>query len=363
MLFMRFPYKNTRIVVGMSGGVDSSVVACLLQQQGAQVIGMTICFSLPESRTRRPRCCGLQGIEDARRVCQQLGIPHYVVPLQETLEQEVIQEFCQEYAHGRTPNPCVRCNQFIKFGALLDKARALDAAYLATGHYARRQQSVRGVFKLQKAADQLKDQSYFLYRLSQKQLAHILFPLGEFTKKQVRLVARAQGLAVAEKQESQEICFIPRDNYREFLADRIGAHIKRGDFVDGQGRVLGRHQGVAFYTIGQRQGLGIAAAHPLYVVAIDAGRNTIILGKKEDCMRDGCLVSDMHWVHKPIEKKIALQVKIRYNHPGVTASVFPQKDSLRVVFKEPQFAVTPGQSAVLYRTDVVVGGGIILQSF
>jgi len=346
----------------MSGGVDSSVAAALLQKQGYEVIGITMCFNLPDAVTKKPRCCGLKGIEDARRVAHKLGIKHYVLNMQKALEEKVIREFCLEYLSGRTPNPCVRCNQYIKFDALLKKALSLGAQYLATGHYAR----ITKAYLLKKAKDLRKDQSYFLYRLSQKQLKHILFPLGNYTKEEVRKLAKGFALPVAEKAESQEICFLPRNNYREFLEhklpqykNRFSKAIKPGPIVDTQGKTVGQHKGIAFYTIGQRQGLGIAFGRPVYVIKINSRNNRVVIGTKEEAASREFLVKDTHYPCRPIKKKVAVSVKIRYNHAETPAEAAPCGKSLKVKCKMPQFAVTPGQSAVFYSKDTVIGGGII----
>ncbi len=375
-----------RVVVAMSGGVDSSVAAALLKSQGYEVIGITMCFNLPDSVTKRPTCCGIEAIEDARRVAHKLGIKHYVLNFSKVLKEKVIKEFCREYLKGRTPNPCVRCNQYIKFDALLKKAFSLGARYLATGHYARveRFQSPKSRVQsclLKKAKDLKKDQSYFLYRLSQKQLKAILFPLGEYTKDEVRKIAREFALPVADKLASQEICFLPTGDYREFLKNelpRLPALPRRqaggrqgflkaqgkidmhpGPVADKENNVLGQHKGIAFYTIGQREGLGIAKGYPLYVIKINPKNNRITVGKKEDVYADEFLLRDNHWIIAPFKKKIALKVRIRYNHPEAPARLIFLKHKIKVKFKEPQFAVTPGQSAVFYDKDTVLGGGII----
>ena len=352
------------VVVAMSGGVDSSVAAALLKNKGYQVIGMTMCFSLPESRGRRPSCCGLEGIEDARRVARELGIKHYVVSMQKYLQDKVIKDFCNEYILGRTPNPCVRCNQYLKFDILLKKAVALGAEFLATGHYARvtsSQGQAAGVkgYILKKAKDKFKDQSYFLYRLNQEQLKAILFPLGDYTKTQVRKLAGEFNLPVADKPGSQEICFLPDNDYRKFLIARLGNKIKPGPIVNTEGVVLGRHKGIAFYTIGQREGLGLALGYPAYIIDINARNNAITVGKKEGVLKNKLLVSQPHFILKPVKKRIALTVKIRYNHKGALAEVYPIGNKIKVIFKIPQFAVTPGQSAVFYDKDTLIGGGII----
>ncbi len=346
-----------RVVVAMSGGVDSSVAAALLQKQGYEVIGMTMCFGLTDATRRRPLCCGIQGIEDARRVSHKLGIRHYVVNLQKDLEKYVIKDFCQQYLKGRTPNPCVRCNQYLKFGVLLKKARLLGAAYLATGHYARILKTHS--YLLKKAKDGLKDQSYFLYRLSQNQLKHTLFPLGNYTKAEVRNLAQKFGLSVADKLASQEICFLAGADYRGFLKTRLGGKIKPGPVVDKRGNVLGQHRGIAFYTIGQREGLRIAKGYPLYIIQIDHNNNRIMVGAKAEAYNKEFWVKEAHFISKCPKKKVAVKARIRYNHKEAFAEIIPRQNKIKVCFSKPQFAVTPGQSAVFYDKDIVLGGGII----
>ncbi len=350
--------KKERVVVAMSGGVDSSVSAALLKQEGYEVIGITMCFNLADSARKRPACCGIQGIEDAGRVAHKLGIKHYVLNMQKVLKERVIKDFCDEYIKGRTPNPCVRCNQFIKFGALLKKALALDAKFLATGHYARIVKTKQG-YRLKKPEDLFKDQSYFLYRLGQNQLKHTLFPLGNYTKDEVRKLAREFSLPVADKLASQEICFLPGADYRGFLKQQIKQDIKPGSIVDKQGNILGRHKGIAFYTVGQREGLGIAKGYPLYITRIGPKINQITVGTKEDAFRSEFLVKEPHFILKPLKKKVVLRVKIRYNHKEALAEIVPVKNKLKIKFMKPQFAITPGQSAVLYNKDIVIGGGVI----
>ena len=355
-----------RIVVAMSGGVDSSVAAALLKRQGYEVIGITMCFNLTDSTRRRPNCCGIQGIEDARRVAHKLGIKHYVVNMQKVLGEKVIKNFLQEYLNGRTPNPCVRCNQYIKFDALLKKAHSLGAKFLATGHYARIIKTHHSTtftthhYLLKKAKDKTKDQSYFLYCLGQEQLRHTIFPLGNYTKDEVRKLAREFDLPVADKLASQEICFLPNADYRRFIKMQDkNADIKPGLIVDTQGRVLGQHKGIPFYTVGQRQGLGIAKGYPLYITRINPKNNRITVGKKEDVYKSEFLVKDAHFILKPPKKKIAVRVRIRYNHKEAPGQVMPWRNKIKVNFRKPQFAITPGQSAVFYDKDRVLGGGII----
>ncbi len=347
-----------RVVVAMSGGVDSSVAAALLKKQGYEVIGLTMCFNLAERDGKKPSCCGLTGIEDARRVAQKLGIRHYVINLNKDFSRQVIHNFFQEYLSGRTPNPCVRCNQFIKFGILLNKAISLEAQFLATGHYARILRSRKG-FLLKKAKDLKKDQSYFLYRLNQQQLRKIIFPLGNYTKSQVRSMAADFKLNVADKQDSQEICFLPDGKYGDSIKAKGLNRVKPGYLVDKNGGIIGKHKGVPFYTIGQRQGLGIAKGYPLYVTQINAENNQITVGSREDACKDDFLVKDVHFLNEPFKKKVEINVKIRYNHKESHALAYLIKGKLRICFREPQFAITPGQSAVFYQKDTVLGGGII----
>lgn len=346
-----------RVVVAMSGGVDSSVAAAILKEKGFEVIGITMCFNLEDPVARKPRCCGAKGIEDARRVAHKLGISHYVVNMKDALNRYVISDFLKEYVSGRTPNPCVRCNQFIKFGLLFKKADALGADFLATGHYARVAAN-GGEYRLKKAKDLLKDQSYFLYRIKAGQLKKILFPLGGLLKKEVRDLARGFSLAVADKPESQEICFLPGEDYREFIRANRPA-FKPGLIVNKEGVVLGRHKGIALYTIGQREGLGIAVGQPLYIMNIDRRVNNITVGMKEDAYSRAFTAKDLFFINKPPKKKVEAKVRIRYNHKEAPAQIHIQQGRAAVYFKKPQFAVTPGQSAVFYMKDTVLGGGII----
>ncbi|MDD4981775.1 MAG: tRNA 2-thiouridine(34) synthase MnmA [Candidatus Omnitrophica bacterium] len=347
-----------RVVVAMSGGVDSSVAAALLRDKGHEVIGITMCFNLPEFKRKKPGCCSLSSIDDARRVAHKLGIKHYVLNMQKELEEYVISDFCSEYIIGKTPNPCIVCNQYIKFGSLLRKSIALGGNFLATGHYARIIKS-GGLYYINKAEDLLKDQSYFLYRLGQKELSSVMFPIGGYSKEEIRKLARKFKLPVAEKKESQEICFLPRDDYREFLRERVRRKIKSGFVVDLNGRVLGEHKGIAYYTIGQRQGLGIAAGYPAYILEINREKNSIIIGPKEHAFSREFWVNNLHFAGRPIKKRVALKVKIRYNHKEGEAELIPSKNTIRIKFRKPQFAVTPGQAAVFYTRSRILGGGKI----
>lgn len=353
----------------MSGGVDSSVAATLLQERGYEVIGITMnLFSLPKELCRSEElrsCCGRKAVEDALRVAVHLGIPHYVVDFRKEFEETVIADFIREYGRGRTPNPCVRCNEQIKFKVLLERARRLGAGRLATGHHARVKRDVdSGRFLLKKGKDRAKDQSYFLYRLSQAQLSRVLMPVGDFTKAEVRERARRWNLPVAERVESQETCFAPLGNYPDFLAGRLPEAFRPGPIEDMAGHVLGRHKGIGYYTIGQRRGLGIAASRPLYVVAIAARRNTIVVGTEEELNKSGLEASSLRLVAvKKIGGPLTIKARIRYKHRETKALMRPlSRGRVRVEFERRQRAITPGQSVVFYRRDVVLGGGIIDRS-
>ncbi|MDD5668905.1 MAG: tRNA 2-thiouridine(34) synthase MnmA, partial [Candidatus Omnitrophica bacterium] len=289
-----------KVAVAMSGGVDSSVAAALLKKQGHEVIGITMCFNLSDASGEKPRCCGPQGIFDAKRVADILGISHYVLNFGDEMERTVIADFIREYRAGRTPNPCIRCNELIKFDALLNKALCLGADFLATGHYAGIIRK-RGVVYLKKAADTKKDQSYFLYRLTQDKLKKILFPLGRFTKEKVRVMATRLKLPVAGKRESQEICFIP-GKMQEFLKARLGTSLKPGPITDTQGVVIGTHKGVALYTIGQREGLGLARGIPVYVASLDPVNNTVVVGGNQELFKTHFRVKDLVFPSGPLRR-------------------------------------------------------------
>ncbi|MFP4081502.1 MAG: tRNA 2-thiouridine(34) synthase MnmA [Candidatus Aminicenantes bacterium] len=358
--------KRERVIVAMSGGVDSSVAAALLQQQGYEVMGVTMdLFSLPRDYCRSEKlrsCCGWKAVEDAHRVATLLGIPHYVADLKKDFEKKVISDFCEQYVRGRTPNPCIRCNQYIKFQVLMDRAEKLDAHYLATGHHARIEyDSQTGRFHLKKGKDREKEQSYFLYPLTQNQLSRTLMPVGHFTKRQVRGKAHDFGLPVAQRPESQEVCFIPDHNYSAFLQKRMPQAFRSGPIVNVEHEILGYHQGIAHFTVGQRRGMGLAAPHPLYVVEIQGDKNRIVVGRDEDLHKRELIASHIHLISgERVEKSLAVKAKIRYKHQESKAVLFPlDSTKARVWFKSPQRAITPGQSIVFYDGDIVVGGGII----
>lgn len=358
-----------RVLVGMSGGVDSSATAALLLAAGWEVVGVTLklwpqdCVSRAEDK-----CCGPQAVMDARSVCARLGIPYYLVDESDLFQKAVIGYFAQEYRAGRTPNPCVMCNQHLKFGVLLDRARQLGCDHIATGHFARLETDpVSGRTLLYRGRDCRKDQSYFLFSLRQDQLARAVFPLGERTKSETRDVARACALRTADKEESMEICFVPDNDYGKFLRDAGLVSPHRGEIVDTAGRTLGEHAGIEFYTVGQRRGLGLSGARPLYVVRLDAARNQVVVGPEENLGRTEFEVKDCNWIAWEVPPAaIECVARIRYNHPGVGARVLPGPDGGATVrLHEPARAVTPGQACVFYGgdgDDQVLGGGWIRTS-
>lgn len=354
-----------RVVVAMSGGVDSSLTAALLVHQGYDVIGATMQIwekdqsnSDPDSRG----CCSLSAVDDARRVANKLGIPYYVLNFREMFKETVVNYFMAEYSAGRTPNPCIACNRYVKFEGLLAKALALDAQYVATGHYAQiMYDENRQRYILRKGIDLSKDQSYALYHLNQHTLRHFLMPLGSFTKTETRKMARELGLSVADKPDSQEICFVPNDDYKAFLKERIPESLRPGNIIDTTGKILGRHQGVQLYTVGQRKGLGLAVGKPLYVVALDAERNLVMVGSDEDVFADELIAGDLNFITFDfLGKPLSVEAKIRYSAQPAKATIVPlDQGQVHVKFAEPQRAITPGQSVVFYDGDIVVGGGII----
>ena len=340
-----------KVVVAMSGGVDSSLAAALLKEEGYDVLGITI-----------HHYDGNESLESAEQVAQNLEIPWHVLDFTKEFKSIVIEYFCNEYLAGRTPNPCIICNLKIKFGLLLEKAKSLGADYLATGHYAINEYNQKSKrFLLKRGIDESKDQSYFLYRLNQDVLPYILFPLGKFKKKQTREKAKKYGLKNYKKAESQEICFIQDDNYRKFLTQHIKGTIKHGKFIDKKENILGEHQGIPFYTIGQRKGLGVSLNKRMYVTKINSRQNVITLGDDKDLYKDKLLVKDLSFISgNKLLETIKAEVKIRYNSKKSPANISPYGEGRVLInFEEPQRAITPGQSAVFYKRDVVVGGGII----
>ena len=355
--------KDKTVFVAMSGGVDSSVVAGMIKDAGYKTVGVTMCFNITHPNSDKPSCCGIDGIADAKRAAEILDIPHYVFNFAADINDYIIDNFTNEYLSGRTPNPCVRCNQHLKFGTLYTKVKSLGADYIATGHYGKIEfnENVKN-FELKKAADPGKDQSYFLYSMKKETLPSVLFPLGGLTKMEVRDLARKYGLNTAEKPESQDICFVPKEGYKKFIEDRVGREVmKPGPFIDDEGKIVGEHKGIAYYTIGQRDKLGIALGYPVYVYKIDPKTNAVHVGNLTKLYSQGFMASQVNWVSMEIPKNtLEVSARIRYNSPEVKAYVTPvDGGSIRVEFAQPQKSVTPGQSAVFYDGDVVLAGAII----
>ncbi|MCD7824375.1 MAG: tRNA 2-thiouridine(34) synthase MnmA [Clostridiaceae bacterium] len=355
---------NKKVVVGMSGGVDSSVAAYLLKQQGYEVIGVTMEIWQPESAQKTEReggCCGLSAVEDARRVAHMLDIPHYVMNFREDFQKSVIDYFVREYQAGRTPNPCIACNRYVKWESLLQRSFEIGADYIATGHYARICRLDNGRYAVAKSKSAAKDQTYALYNLTQKQLEHTLMPVGEYDKAQIRQIAAQQKLLVADKPDSQEICFIPDNDYNRFLEEETGQKAVPGDFVDQDGKVLGTHQGISHYTIGQRKGLQLAMGHPVFVTELRPESNQVVIGENDDVFTDSLQASGLHCMAADhFEKGQRMLAKIRYSDKGqmcVVKEVSGQK--IEVMFDEKVRAVTPGQAVVFYQGDIVLGGATI----
>lgn len=357
-----------KVVVGMSGGVDSSVAAHLLKQQGYDVIGVTMQIWQEESQEKTEEeggCCGLSAVEDARRVAQSLDIPYYVMNFRNEFKRSVIDYFVEEYKCGRTPNPCIACNRYVKWEALLNRSLEIGADFIATGHYARVAKLSNGRYSICTSKTAAKDQTYALYNLTQEQLSRTLMPVGEYTKEEIRSIAEEIGLSVSNKPDSMEICFVPDNDYAGFIREYTKETENPGNFVNTAGEVLGKHKGIVHYTVGQRKGLGIALGKPVFVVEIRPETNEVVLGTNDEVMSDTLYATQMNAMSVPVlEDGMRFLGKIRYSHQGAMCTVRQDANGLyRIVFDEPQRAITPGQAVVLYEADgCVAGGGTIMKA-
>lgn len=355
-----------KVVVGMSGGVDSSVAACLLKEQGYDVIGVTMQIWQEEDpllTEENGGCCGLSAVDDARRVAWTLEIPYYVMNFRREFKESVMDYFVNEYLHGRTPNPCIACNRFVKWEALLSRAMEIGADYIATGHYARIEQLENGRYSIRNSVTAAKDQTYALYNLTQNQLAHTLMPVGDYTKEEIRGIAEKMGLEVAKKKDSMEICFIPDNDYANFIECNAEAVPGEGNFVDQNGEVIGRHKGITHYTVGQRKGLNLAMGRPVFVTEIRPDSNEVVIGESEDVFSDTLACTGLNWmsIDSLHGQEMQVNAKIRYSHKGAPCTIKELDGGLvECRFETPQRAITPGQAVVFYEEDHIVGGGTIL---
>lgn len=354
-----------KVVVGMSGGVDSSVAAYLLKQQGYDVVGVTMQIWQDESHEEienKGGCCGLSAVDDARRVAAMLDIPYYVMNFKNEFKRDVIDYFVREYLAGRTPNPCIACNRYVKWESLLTRSIQIGADYIATGHYARICELPNGRYAIRNSVTAKKDQTYALYNLTQEQLKRTLMPIGDYTKEQVRKIAEDIGLMVAGKPDSMEICFVPDNDYASFIENETGVTSVPGDFVDVDGNVIGKHKGVIHYTVGQRKGLGIALGKPAFVVAIRPEQNQVVIGEDRDVYTERLYANNLNFMSVDnITEPVHVKAKIRYSHEGAYCTVRKiDSDTIECIFDQPVRAVTPGQAVVLYDGEYVLGGGTII---
>ncbi|PKM96384.1 MAG: tRNA 2-thiouridine(34) synthase MnmA [Firmicutes bacterium HGW-Firmicutes-1] len=358
--------NKNKVVVGMSGGVDSSVAAYLLKEQGYDVVGVTMQIWQDEDQEaveENGGCCGLSAVDDARRVANALSIPYYVMNFKKEFSEHVIEYFVNEYIEGRTPNPCIACNRYVKWESLLQRSLSIGADYIATGHYAQIVKLENGRYALKKSATLAKDQTYALYNLTQEQLKRTLMPVGAYTKEEVRILAEKINLRIANKPDSQEICFIPDNNYGRFLEEYTGKKFEPGNFITTDGKVIGQHNGIIHYTVGQRKGLGLNLGKPGFVVEIRPETNEVVIGENEDVFSKRLLANNLNFMSiESIEGEVELEAKIRYSHqPAKCLIKMVAEDKIECIFEQPQRAVTPGQAIVFYDGDLVVGGGTIIR--